>query len=191
MECEAYECGDSVLGTESAEAAQPAEEIQDSWGGDIDLSGAPDEDLRDGAQTEATESGRAGADGAQEQHGDGGGENAGQPVPEQAASAMTAAQAARGRLREIGEMRRELSMQRMAKTSPRLAERYLPGSMAGNMRSGMSMREAAATWRSEQLLAENLALKQEKANAQRVVGSAGSAGRRTRDAFDEQWYDGT
>lgn len=190
MECEAYECGDSVLGTESAEAAAPAAESRDGWGSDIDLSGAPDEDLRDGTQTEAPESGRAGADGAQERRGDGG-EDAGQPAPGQTAQAMTAAQAARGRLREIGEMRRELSMQRMAKTSPRLAERYLPGSMAGNMRSGMSMREAAATWRSEQLLAENLALKQEKANAQRFIGSAGSAGRRTRDAFDEQWYDGT
>ena len=173
MEFEAYECGDQQLCVPDESGIE-----QDGWD----------------SGTELSDTAGAGADGEMRPDacgGQGGREENAENAACESARAGTAADEAAARLRELGELRREAEMQKLVRTRPALAGRYLPGSVAKSMRSGMSMREAAAAWRSEQLLTENLALKQELANAARTVGSAGSAGKRKSDAFDEQWYDGT
>ena len=67
----------------------------------------------------------------------------------------------------------------------------MPENMKSAVRRGMSLGEAARSCELERLRNENMALRQARENAARCVGSAGTEGRRSFDAFDEAWYDGT
>ena len=159
-----------------------AQAAEDSWD-DIDLFSEPDE------EQEAT------ADGLENAHRD--------KKDEESASASEPAETVQSEteLQEapkgpalsmpIARIRQALDFEQLMRTNPVLAASRVPDGIMTKLRAGMSLREAYGSAENERLRAENRALRQEKANAQRVVGSASTSGRRTTDIFDEAWYDGT
>lgn len=172
MDCEAYECCDTELDLEQTEGGAAEVTEAGDWG-ELDFSKAPDEDLNNGGEAQE----KASAEGTGE--------------PEQESGLRTMYRTAENAIAKAENLRASERLQRMVKTGPTLAAKYLPEGVASRTRAGMGMREAAICWRNDRLSEENAALKQELANAARVVGSAGSAGKRKSDVFDEQWYDGT